>query len=106
MHHIEKRFNVNSGPEFGPDHAGHVMIIDRALHGLKSSGASWAAMIAQTMSELDYHSSSADPVVWIRQAVRTDGTEDYQYCLIYVDDILCTSEKPMVTMNKSKGLYI
>ena len=65
---------MNSGPEFGTDHVGLVMIIDRALYGLKSSGASWTAMIAETMSELDYHSSSADPDVWIRQAVRADGT--------------------------------
>ena len=62
-------------------------------------------MIAQTMRDLGYHSSSADPDVWIRQAVRTDGTEYYEYCLIYVDDILCISEKPMVTLNKLKGLY-
>ena len=40
-------------PEFGSE-KGSVMIIARALYGLKSSGAAWRSTLAQTMETLGY----------------------------------------------------
>lgn len=42
-----------AGAEFESD-KGAVMIIARALYGLKSSGAAWRANFAQTMSDIGY----------------------------------------------------
>jgi hypothetical protein len=55
----EKIWTV-AGPEFGSD-SGCVMVIVRALHGLKSSGASWRAMLAQSLTDLHCVSTRADP---------------------------------------------
>ena len=76
-----------AGPEFGT-HEGKVLIIKKALYGLKSSGAAWRAMFAQTLTDLKFKPSDADPDVWIRPAVKPDGYEYYEMLLVYVDDIL------------------
>jgi hypothetical protein len=94
-----------AGPEFGPEDEGSVLIIERALYGLKSSGAAWRAMLAQTMRDLGYKSCLADPDVWIRPQSKPDGSEYYEYCLIYVDDILCVSHEPGKTMSSLAKLY-
>jgi hypothetical protein len=69
----EKIWTV-AGKQFGSD-SGCVMLIVRALYGLKSSGASWRAMLAQSLTEIGYESTRADPDVWIRVAFKPDGSE-------------------------------
>jgi hypothetical protein len=64
------------------------------LYGLKSSGAAWRAHLASTMQELNFISCLADPDVWLRPAQKADGTEHYEYVLIYTDDFLCISSDP------------
>eukprot|EP00978_Attheya_sp_CCMP212_P006883 scaffold16068_cov26-Attheya_sp.AAC.1 len=54
---------VQIGPEFGEDE-GLVMIIKKAVYGLKSSGASWRNMISQTMKDARYKNTYVDPDVW------------------------------------------
>ncbi len=66
-----------AGPEFGPEDEGSVLIIERALYGLKSSGAAWRAMLAQTMHDLGYKSCLADPDVWISPQSKPDGSESH-----------------------------
>jgi hypothetical protein len=53
------------GPEFGPD-AGKNVIIVRALHGLKSSGAAFRAHLASFMRQMGYTSCKADPDLWYK----------------------------------------
>ena len=45
-------------PAFGSER-GAVMIIARALYGLKSSGAAWRSTLAQTMEALGYKPTQA-----------------------------------------------
>jgi hypothetical protein len=78
------------GIECGADQ-GKVLIVVRALYGLKSAGASWRATLAQELRDLGFVSTTADPDVWIQAAVRDDGFEYYEMLLIYVDDILAVS---------------
>jgi hypothetical protein len=63
-----------AGPEFGSD-AGKVMIIKKALYGLKSSGAAWRTLFALSLEELDFTNTYADPDLWIRPAI--DGNYKY-----------------------------
>jgi len=81
------------------------MIIVRALYGLKTSGAAWRATFAQTLVEMGYVSSKADPDVWLRKATRTDGHHYYEMLLIYMDDILCISHQPQSTMDQIQQLF-
>jgi hypothetical protein len=92
------------GPEFGPNE-GKTALIVRALYGLKSSGAAWRAHLAQTMHDIGFKPTRADPDVWIRPAIKPDGYKYYEYVLIYVDDILCCSHKAKDIMDTLAGLY-
>jgi hypothetical protein len=99
----EKIWTV-AGPEFG-NRKGCVMIIVRALYGLKSSGAAWRAMFAETLADLGFKSTKADPDVWIREAVKPDGFEYYEMVLVYVDDILHLSHDTKVVMDQLAKSY-
>ena len=59
-----------AGPEFGVKDCGKTMLVVRALYGLKSSGAAFRSFLAETLYDLGYHPSSADPDVWMRPAIR------------------------------------
>jgi hypothetical protein len=63
---LEKYYAI-AGNEFGED-KGKTAFIVRALYGLKSSGASWCARIAHTLSDMGFVPSRCDPYVWMRQA--------------------------------------
>jgi hypothetical protein len=43
--------------------------------------------------------------VWIRLAVKADGFEYYEMVLVYVDDIICISEQPKVTMTGIQATF-
>jgi hypothetical protein len=88
---------IRAGKEFGSE-AGTLMIIRKALYGLKSSGAAFRALLAETLYDLSYVPTKADPDVWIRPAVKPDGFEYYEMVLIFVDDCLAVSHDPMKTM--------
>ena len=79
-----------AGPEFGPK-KGTPMIICKALYGLKSSGAVFWAHLAETLYDISFRSSKADPDVWLRLAAKPNGQTYYEYILCYVDDILSVS---------------
>ena len=72
-----------AGPEFGSE-KGAIMIIARALYGLKSSGAAWRAKLAKTMAEIRYFLSQADPDVWLKAA-----TPYYKYICLFMLMIYC-----------------
>jgi len=80
------------GTECGED-SGKVLIIVRALYGLKSAGASWRSTFAQALSDLGFTPTTADPDVWLRAAVRDDGFEYYEMLFVFVDDVLALSHK-------------
>ena len=74
------------------------MIIVRALYGLKSSGAAFRAFLADTLYDIGYTPSKADPDVWLRSAVKPDGFEYYKIILCYVNDVLSIFHDAMNTM--------
>jgi hypothetical protein len=45
---------TTAGPEFGPELQGRLIIIVRALNGLKSSGAAWRAHLANTLHTMEF----------------------------------------------------
>ena len=51
------------------------MIIRKALYGLKSSGVAFRAHLVETLHDIGFKPARADPDVWIRPAVKPDGTE-------------------------------
>jgi hypothetical protein len=95
---LQKYFAI-VGDEFGEDKVKTVLIM-RALYCLKSSGASWRAHIARTLSDMCFVPSRGDPDVWMRQAFNQMTKASYwEYILVYVDDLLAIGMEPRVTIN-------
>ena len=80
-----------------PEHRekkGKVMVVVWALYGLKSSGASWRAMSADTLLAMNFISTQVDPDVYQRKSRKTYGEEYYEILLVYVDDVMACSHDP------------
>ena len=92
----EKIYTI-AGAEFGSNQ-GKIMIITRALYGLKSSGAAFRALLSEVLWDMSYRPSRADPDVYMRPAVKDNVFKYWEYVLVYVDDVLCISDKPELTM--------
>ena len=76
------------GPEF-EQLQGQILVIHKALHGLKSSGLRWSQKIHDIMLQLGFKHCKADHCVWLR-----DMKSKYKCRTIYVDDLLVASDKP------------
>ena len=46
------------------------------------------------MGNMNFESCKVDPDVWFRPGTKDDGSNYYQYVLLYTDDILCIMESP------------
>ena len=92
----EKIWTV-AGPEFGSE-AGTIFLVKKALYGLKSAGAAFRSLLADTLFDIGYKPTKADPDVWLRPAVKANGFEYYELVLCYVDDILSISDNPKATL--------
>ena len=57
------------------------------------------------MRHLEFVSCPANPDVWIRPRIHSNGTEYYKYLLIYTDDALCISDKSEHVLQKKIGRY-
>ncbi|KAI2511667.1 Reverse transcriptase (RNA-dependent DNA polymerase) [Fragilaria crotonensis] len=86
-----------AGPEFGSE-AGTTFLVRKALYGLKSAGAAFRSLLADTLMDTGYKPTKADPDVWIRPATKGNGFEYYEMVLCYVDDILSISDDPKSTL--------
>ena len=51
-------------------------------------------LLTNTLYHLGFTSSLADPYVGYKTSIKPDGTEYYQYVLVYVDDLLVLSHDP------------
>ena len=80
--YTKEKVCFRAGPEFG-ELEGHLLIIDKALYGLRTSGARFHAKFADTLRSLGFTPTYADPDVWYR-----DAGHCYEYIVVYVDDIL------------------
>ena len=90
---------IRGGIEF-EDLAGEILIIEKALYGLKSSGAAFRAFLAETFDNMGFTSSVADPDVWMRPNCKCDGEEYYEYIVCYVDDVLGISHDAVGLMKE------
>ena len=57
------------------------------------------------MSHLGFTPCRADPDVWMRPALKADGSEYWEYVLIYTDDTLVVSENGETLLRTEIGKY-
>ena len=99
----EKIF-TKAGPEFGSE-AGKIMIVRKALYGLKSSGAAFRALLASTIWDLGFRPTRSDPDVWLKPGVKPDGSKYYEMILCYVDDVIAMSSKPILIIDGIRATF-
>ena len=79
---------IIAGPEFG-DRQGHVLIIYKALYGLRSSGARWHDRFSDCLRAEGFVPCKAEPDIWLRSC---NGV--YEYVGVYVDDLAIAMADP------------
>ena len=62
----KEKIYIVAGPEFEVLN-GHILVIHKALYGLKSSGLRWSQRIHYLMLELGFKPCKTDPCVWLRE---------------------------------------
>ena len=84
----KEKVYIIGGTGFG-ELEGHTMIIDKALYGLKSSGLRWHERLADTLRDLGFVPTRADPDVWMKKE-----NDVYEYIAVYVDDLAIVAHDP------------
>ena len=77
-------------PKFGSK-AGKNMLMRKALYEIAAWKSTFRAFLAETLNVMGYQPSYSEPNLWLRPAVKLNGSEYYEYILCYVDDVLCIS---------------
>ena len=88
-----------AGPEF-EELQGHILVIHKALYGLKSPGSRWSHRIHDIMLQSGFKPWKAHPFVWLRET-----KTKYEYIAIYVDDLLIASDKPQQIIRDLKEKF-
>ena len=79
---------IVAGPEFG-DLEGHILVISKALYGLRTSGLRWHERFSQCLREMGFEPSKGEPDIWMRRQ-----GDLYEYIAVHVDDLCCASLDP------------
>jgi hypothetical protein len=75
----EKIYTI-AGIEFGSE-KGQVLLVKKALYGLKSSGAAFRALLSETLVGMGYAPTRDDPDVYLQKAIKPDGFPYYEMVL-------------------------
>jgi len=100
-----QRDYIICGLEFGIENVGKHALIRRALYGGKSAGRDFRNHLRACMSHLGFVPCRADPDVWMRPALKSDGSEYWEFVLIYTDDTLVVSENGESLLRTEIGKY-
>jgi hypothetical protein len=77
---------------------GHTLLIDKALYGLRTSGARFHEKFADTLKQMGFVPCLADPDVWMR-----DAGDVWEYVGMYVDDAYAALKDPDAFMSALRG---
>jgi Reverse transcriptase (RNA-dependent DNA polymerase) len=90
-------FFFKAGPEFLAK-AGHLMVVCKAIYGLQNSGKLWRDLLFNTLLDMGFKPSKADPNIWMR-----NNRECYEYVCLYVDNLVAIMKDPKASW-ESAGL--
>ena len=85
----EKLFII-AGPEFG-DLEGKILIFDKALYGLVTSGARWHDKLYDVLQEMGFKPCKIEPDIWFKL---NEEHGVYEYIAVYVDDLAIAAKNP------------
>jgi len=94
----KEKVYIVAGPEFG-DKQGHILVFNKALYGLKSSGLRWHERFADTLRDMGFAPSRAENDIWMRRVGNV-----YEYIATYVDDLaICSKDPQAIVDHLTKG---
>ena len=90
---------IRAGPEFG-ELEGHMMIIVKALYGLRTSGLRWHERFADCLRDMGFEPSKSEPDIWMRR-----NGDIYEYIAVYVDDLAIAAKDPSSIIEILQDVY-
>ena len=84
----KERVAIIAGPEFGK-FEGHVLVISKALYGLRTSRVRWHERFADCLHAEGFLSCKSEPDIWYRSC-----GDCYEYVAVYVDDLAFAMKDP------------
>ena len=84
----QEKVCIIAGPECG-EKQGHLLIIYKALYGLRSSGKEFGDLLAACLKDLGFSPSKAEAEIFMRER---NGA--YEYVATYVDDLCLVMKNP------------
>jgi len=97
--YTKEKLYVIAGPEFG-ELEGCILIVSKALYGLKTSGVRWHERFSDVLREMGFFPSKAEDDIWMRLK-----GDHYEYVARYVDDLIIASKEPKAFMDALTGTY-
>ena len=97
--YTKEKVCIIAGPEFG-ELEDHLLIIQKALYGLKTSGLRWHERFADTLRDMGFVPSYAENDIWMRR-----NGEKYEYIACYVDDLCMSVLDPQSIANTLEKEY-
>jgi hypothetical protein len=89
---------IKAGPEFG-ELQGNLLIIDKALYGLRLSGKVFNQLLSDCLRDLGFYPSKAESSIFMRKCPTRDV---YKYIATYVDDLCIIMEDPTLFFLKNR----
>ena len=83
-----EKVHIIAGPEFG-ELEGHLLVIKKALYGLRTSGQRWHDRLFDCLASLGFNPCKAEPDIWMR-----DAGDCCEYIAVYVDDLAIAMKDP------------
>ena len=83
---------IRAGPEFG-ELEGHLLIIYKALYGLRLSGKLFGQLLQECLRDLGFEPSLAESTIYMRKCPTADH---YEYVATYVDDLCMIMKDPIL----------
>ena len=84
----KEKLVIVAGPEFG-ELAGHLLVIRKALYGLRTSGLRWHERFSECLQQEGFKPCIAEPDIWMRP-----NGDVYEYIAVYVDDLAMAMKDP------------
>ena len=86
--HSLKKYFIICGKDFSLDNIGKKVLIRRELYGGKSDGSYFRNHLCACMRHMYFMYFPSDPDVWMQPTNKNDGSEYYDYDILYTDGVI------------------
>jgi Reverse transcriptase (RNA-dependent DNA polymerase) len=96
----KEKLYVIAGPEMGNHRLDHLLVLHKALYGLRTSGARWHDRLFDCLREMGFFPCKAESDIWMRAC-----KDKYEYIAVYVDDLAIAMVDPKAFVESLETTY-